>query len=116
MPLAVAEPLISAGAQLGTGLLGSRSANRGYDRSAAAQRYAADLQAEAARQQLAYLQAQAAEDRRRYDEMVSMQREQWNAEQGRRAPYRAAGNAILGQAMGSRPMGSLGGMLGGGRA
>ena len=57
------------------------------------------LQEQAARDQRNW-EAQQAEDQRRYDEMMGMQREQWQAQQQLRAPYRAASQRLLNGAFG----------------
>ena len=56
-------------------------------------------QEQAARDQRNW-EAQQAEDQRRYDEMMGMQREQWQAQQQLRAPYRAASQRLLNGAFG----------------
>jgi len=83
---------------------GNRSANNINRQSLAQQlqmfqQQQAFLQAQAARDQRNW-EAQQAEDQRRYDEMTGMQREQWQAQQQLRAPYRAASQRLLNGAFG----------------
>lgn len=90
MPAAVAQAAIGAGASLGVGLLNRSSANS-----------ATRAQQQANAQQLAYLKEQA-------DRQDRMAREQWDAEQARRAPFRAAAAQLLSSVTG-QPADSYGG-------
>jgi hypothetical protein len=56
---------------------------------------AAKISGQGTDQAIAFEREQAAEDRRRYDQQQMQERAQWDAEQARRAPYRAASAAIL---------------------
>lgn len=91
-------PLAAIGIGLGTAIAGGAAAGAtvyGAHKTASAATKAAGISAKGADQALAFEREQAAEDRRRYDQQQTMQRQQWDAEQQRRAPYRAAAASIL---------------------
>jgi len=115
----VAPALIQGGFNLFSGLFGNRSQSRMNQQSLAQQlqmfrEQQAFLQQQAEQDRLRW-EAQQAEDTRRYNEMVGMQKEQWEAQQQLRAPYRAASRNLLEGAFGggaiNRYPGTLGNML-----
>ncbi len=100
MPQAVAAAAVTAG---GT-LLGAGLSSRSNDK-------ATKTQAQANAEAIAMAKDNEARRRMEYDRAESLSKQQWDAEQARLEPYRAAQNALLGQA-GNRlglNLGALGG-------
>ncbi|MEK9722465.1 MAG: hypothetical protein VW405_03125 [Rhodospirillaceae bacterium] len=124
-PIAAAAipAIVKGGFDLFGGLFGNRSQSRINQQSLAAQlqmfrEQQAFLQQQAAQDQRNWLRTQA-EDTRRYNEMMGMQREQWNAREQQRAPYRAGSQNLLRGAFGGGSIapypggdGSLGALMG----
>lgn len=95
MPAVVAASAVQAGATIASSLMNRSAANS-----------ATRAQQQANAQQLAYLKEQA-------DRQDRMAREQWDAEQARRAPFRAAAAQLLSSVTG-QPADSYGGGTGSG--
>jgi hypothetical protein len=115
----IAPALVQGGFNLFSGLFGNRSQNRMNQQSLAQQlqmfrEQQAFLQQQAEQDRLRW-EAQQAEDTRRYNDMMGMQKEQWEAQQQLRAPYRAASRNLLDGAFGggaiNRYPGTLGNLL-----
>lgn len=115
----LAPPLVGGAFNFITSLFGNRSQSRLNRQSLAQQlqmfrEQQAFLQQQAEQDRLRW-EAQQAEDTRRYNEMMGMQKEQWEAQQQLRAPYRAASRNLLDGAFGggaiNRYPGTLGNML-----
>ena len=116
-------PIVSSGIGLLGNWLGNRAQNQINRESLAQQlqmfqQQQAFLQQQAAQDQRNWLRQQA-EDTRRYNEMMGMQREQWNAREQQRAPYRAGSQNLLRGAFGGGSIanypgadGSLGALMG----
>ena len=105
MGASVWPSLINGGINLFGSLMGNRSQSAINQQSLAQQlanfkAQQAFLEQQAARDQANWERAQA-EDTRRYNEMMSQQKAQWDAQQQVRAPYRAAAQNVLGGAFGS---------------
>jgi hypothetical protein len=100
----IAAQAIPAGINFLSGLFGNRAQTRINQQSLAQQlqmfrEQQAFLQAQAEQDRLQW-ESQQAEDQRRYDQMMGLQKEQWEAQQRLRAPYREASQRILGGAFG----------------
>jgi hypothetical protein len=115
----IVPALVQGGFKLFSGLFGNRSQNRMNQQSLAQQlqmfrEQQAFLQQQAEQDRLRW-EAQQAEDTRRYNDMMGMQKEQWEAQQQLRAPYRAASRNLLDGAFGggaiNRYPGTLGNLL-----
>ena len=113
------DDIIRGGVDLSGAMMGNRAQSKINQQSLAQQlqmfqAQQAFLQQQAAQDQRNW-EAQQAEDTRRYNEMLGMQKGQWEAQQQLRAPYRAASRNLLDGAFGggaiNRYPGTLGNML-----
>lgn len=96
-------PIAAIGIGLGTAIGGAATAGAmvyGAHKQSSAARKAGDQQARAIEQQLQFERENELRRREEYDRAEAERKAQWDAEQSRRAPYRAAADAILRRRMG----------------
>lgn len=103
-------PAINAGLGIYTANKNANLTTQNLAAQTAAEKYAADLQAKSAAEQLAFLKEQEANRKAEFDKTQALNLDQYNQGQARLAPYRQMGQSALN--MFSRPIGNIGQILG----
>lgn len=103
-------PAINAGLGIYTANKQSKLTTENLAAQTAAEKYAADLQAKSAAEQLAFLTSQEATRKAEFDKTQALNLDQYNQGQQRLAPYRQMGQNAL--SLFGRPIGNVGSIMG----
>lgn len=91
----VVKPVLKV---VGPALIGAGASAYGSKKASDANTEASRIQAQSNADALAFAREQEARRQKEYDQQIAAEKAQWEAEQARLAPYRAASYGILGQA------------------